>query len=107
MNIQSPLNVKYQLNAVKALRKGIEDYDKRQGWKGPITNKNSNKNWKRILEKIDLDPTLEWDTAEVTKILDNKFLIKILNKELIGEIDLNDLSWIRTKNLVKYLKREI
>ena len=43
LNIQSPLNVKYQLNAVKALRKGIEDYDKRQGWKGPITNKNSNK----------------------------------------------------------------
>ena len=104
LNIQSPLNVKYQLNAVKALRKGIEDYDKRQGWKGPITNKNSNKNWKRILEKIDLDPTLEWDTAEVTKILDNKFLIKILNKELIGEIDLNDLSWIRTKKLGKVFK---
>ena len=31
LNIQSPLNVKYQLNAVKALRRGIEDYDKRQG----------------------------------------------------------------------------
>ena len=40
----------------------------------------------------------------MTKILDNKFLIKILNKELIGEIDLNDLSWIRTKKLGKVFK---
>ena len=28
--------INYQIQALKSLRKGIEDYDRRQGWRGPI-----------------------------------------------------------------------
>ena len=40
LSIRTPLNINYQLNAIKSLRKGIEQYDRRRGWRGAITNKN-------------------------------------------------------------------
>ena len=36
-------NINYQTQAINSLRKGIEQYDKRHGWRGPITNKINNK----------------------------------------------------------------
>ena len=39
LSISTPLNIDYQIKAINALRKGIEAYDKRHGWRGPITNK--------------------------------------------------------------------
>ena len=43
---------KYQIAALEALRFGIEQYDKRHGWRGPITNINENKNGKIKLTKL-------------------------------------------------------
>ena len=31
LSIRTPLNINYQIQAIKSLRKGIEDYDKRRG----------------------------------------------------------------------------
>ena len=45
--IKVPLNVNYQINAQKSLRDGIESYDRRHGWRGPIVNKLNNDNWKK------------------------------------------------------------
>ena len=39
LSIRTPLNINYQIQAIKSLRKGIEEYDRRMGWRGPITNK--------------------------------------------------------------------
>ncbi len=47
LSIKTPLNIDYQIQAIKSLRKGIEDYDKRHGWRGPITNRIKDKNWKK------------------------------------------------------------
>ena len=44
LSIRTPLNIKYQIQAIDSLRKGIEAYDRRQGWRGEITNKFRNKN---------------------------------------------------------------
>jgi penicillin-binding protein 1A len=46
LSISTPLNINYQIQALKSLRKGIEEFDRRKGWRGPITNKNK-KNWKK------------------------------------------------------------
>ena len=59
------------MQAIKSLRKGIEDYDKRHGWRGPITNKIENKNWKNIINKYKLDPTLNWEFAEIINLDDS------------------------------------
>ena len=47
LSIRTPLNINYQIQAIKSLRKGIEEYDRRRGWRGPITNVKKDKNWKK------------------------------------------------------------
>ena len=39
LSIKSSLDINYQLYALSALRSGIESYDRRHGWRGPILNK--------------------------------------------------------------------
>ena len=51
LSIKTPLNINYQIQALKSLRKGIEKYDRRRGWRGPITNKINDKNWKNKIER--------------------------------------------------------
>ena len=38
LSIRTPLNSYYQVEALAALREGLEEYDKRHGWRGAITN---------------------------------------------------------------------
>ena len=47
LSISTPLRIKYQIQALESLRKGIEDYDMRRGWRGSITNKIHDKNWQK------------------------------------------------------------
>ena len=39
LNIKTPLNLELQSIATMSLRKGLENYDKRKGWRGPLINK--------------------------------------------------------------------
>ena len=49
LNIKTPLNLELQNIATSSLRKGLEIYDRRKGWRGPLTNKkNSRKLEKRF-----------------------------------------------------------
>ena len=38
LSIKTPLDINYQIQAINSLRKGIEDYDRRHGWRGPKKN---------------------------------------------------------------------
>ena len=68
LSISTPLRINYQIQALKSLRKGIEDYDRRRGWRGPLTNKIKNKNWQNIISNFKLDPTLKWQFAEISSL---------------------------------------
>ncbi len=82
LSIRTPLNINYQLQAIKSLRKGIEEYDRRHGWRGPITNKNNDINWKNRINEFKLDPTLNWEIAEIIDHnVDGEIKFKILNKK--------------------------
>ena len=64
------------MQALKSLRKGIQDYDRRRGWRGPITNKLINKNWKKIISQYKLDPTLNWQLVEIISLEKNEIKFK-------------------------------
>ena len=101
LSISTPLKINYQIQALKSLRKGIEDYDRRQGWRGPIVNKIKNKNWKKIIAQYKLDPTLDWHLAEIISLDDTKILFETIDKkkEIIkGNIDINNIKWTIPKN---------
>jgi len=99
LSISTPLNGNYQIAALNALRYGIESYDKRHGWRGPITNIFKNTNWKNKIKNIDLDETLGWEIAKIINTDEYKSDIKILNKkEGKHKMIFQDLKWTRTKN---------
>ena len=99
LSIKSPLNINFQIEAIKALRNGIETYDRRHGWRGPITNKNQDVNWKKKLDDFEIDPTLKWEKAEITGINEN-FIILELKKNINVKINKNDLNWALKKKKI-------
>ncbi len=101
LSISTPLNINYQIQALKSLRKGIEDYDRRQGWRGAITNKIQNKNWQKKVDQYKLDPTLNWQIAEIISLTDRDIKFKIINKKKIkigGTLFYKNTKWSVPKN---------
>ena len=84
-----------------ALRKGLLNYDKRKGWRGPLLNKKYNKKWTDNLDKFVLEKSINWDLAIVKNVSDIKIEIetKDSNKGLISQ---KDITWIKKSN--NYLK---
>ena len=99
LSIRTPLNPNYQIQALNSLRKGIEEYDTRHGWRGPITNKIKNKNWKNKIDQYKLDPTLKWKFAEITEINETNLKFKIINEKIkkSGSINTKNLKWVLGK----------
>ncbi len=101
-NIKTPIDLNLQNLATKALRDGLESYDKRRGWRGPLTNKKINEEWKKGLEKFNLEKSIGWELAIVKRV--DKFETVIETKEnKIGIINHEDINWTR-KNFNEILK---
>ncbi len=98
LSISTPLNGRYQISALNALREGIEAYDRRRGWRGPITNKFTNVNWEKKVDNLEIDETLKWDIAEVIEVNKNNSKIKLIKQEKIHNIFFKGLSWTRKEN---------
>ena len=96
LSIRSPLNSFYQIEALKALREGLEEYDKRHGWRGPITNLNIT-DWEKKIEEFKLDKSLKWKLAKVINISKFSAKIEIESKEM-GFIDFENIYWTRKKS---------
>ena len=123
LSIRTPLDIDYQIQAIKSLRKGIESYDKRHGWRGPITNKLKIVNWKSKLNNLKIDPTLEWKLAEILKVDANGFDIKTLQgvkgritkqrikwslsnkKEISDRFEIGDIIFVKKENNIWDLKQ--
>jgi len=99
LSIKTPIDVSYQIFAQKALRHGIESYDRRQGWRGAITNKLNNANWEKKLISTKIDPTLNWNLAEIIEIDNSKLSIEILKKNNKGYIFASSINWAIKNNI--------
>ena len=96
LSISTPLKIDYQIQALKSLRKGIEDFDRRRGWRGPITNKIKNENWEQAINRYKLDPTLNWQPAEIILSNSNEIKFKTIDKNkknIVGTISSKNLKW--------------
>ena len=93
-NIKTPLNIELQNIATLSLRKGLEIYDRRKGWRGSLANKKNSKNWKKDLDKFKLEKSIGWNIAIIEKI--NKFSIIIeTDDNLKGVIYYKNISWTK------------
>jgi len=93
-NINTPINLELQKIATNSLRDGLISYDKRKGWRGPLSNKVFNKNWSKNLEKFKLENSINWKLAIIKKV--NQFSAEVETEDnIIGVIDYSDISWTK------------
>ena len=96
LSIKTPLNSSYQVEALKALRKGLEEYDTRHGWRGAIINLKK-KDWEKNIQEYIPDRSLDWKLAKVIEV--NKLISKIeLQNKEIGFINFTNVAWTRKKS---------
>ena len=93
-NIKTPLDLELQKIATQSLRNGLQEFDKRKGWRGPLSNIKKYKNWKKDLKDLNLEKSLGWELAVVTRIDKFETLIETQN-ENNGTINFNDIDWTR------------
>ncbi len=93
-NIKTPLDLELQKIATQSLRNGLQDFDKRKGWRGPLSNIKKHKNWINDLKDLNLEKSLGWELAVVTRIDKFETVIKTQN-ENNGTINFNDIDWTR------------
>jgi len=94
LNISTPINLGLQKIAIKSLREGLINYDKRKGWRGPLLKGKKILNWKNELDKFKLEKSINWNLAIIKKI--NKFSVEIETEhDLNGIIKYQNISWIK------------
>ena len=92
--IKTPINLELQSIATESLRNGLEEYDKRKGWREPLTNKKYSKEWNKDLKKFKIEKSLDWKLAIVKKV--NKFNLEIETENKInGIIKYKNISWTK------------
>jgi len=98
LNIKTPLNLELQRLATNSLREGIERYDRRSGWRGPIGNIDLTiEDWVSKINVKKLEKTLNWKFARVTKIGISNFEIVTSDGDT-GYITNENIKWTRKKN---------
>jgi penicillin-binding protein 1A len=94
LNIKTPINLSLQKIATKALRDGLVTYDKRRGWRGPITNKKKFKNWNKGLKKFNLEKSINWKLAIIRKL--SQFSAEIETEDKVkGFIKYENITWTK------------
>ena len=99
LQVHTTLNIAMQLAAEKALRTGLRQLDKRQGWRGPLRNlplsdldSDETESSKNDLEKLKgSDEILE---AVVTQVSKDSAQVLVANT-FKGSISLKDMKWAR------------
>ena len=93
--VKTSLDEQLQKIASDALRKGLEQYDRRHGWRGPLINIENKNNWKKYLEKIQLDNFNNWDLAIVNEV-DKNYASITTQSDVVGKIFLKNIAWARS-----------
>ena len=102
LSIRTPLNSYYQIESLKVLREGLEEYDRRHGWRGVLTNIKE-ENWLSNIKELRIDKSLNWKLAKVIELEKMSIQIKTEDEE-IGFVDFKNVSWTRKKNFDEFLK---
>ena len=103
-SVRTTLDPSIQLKAEEALIEGLEKLDKRQGWRGPISNFNlldfKNEELLKYLQDIQKQLPKKRYAAIVTKVSKN-FIDVMLHKKKKIKIEFKNASWVRPQTLKK------
>ena len=94
LSVRSTVVPHLQDIADKALFDGLVEYDRRHGWRGPITNIDLSGNWQQALREVETPADIPWDRAVVLDTDTNEAKLGLMNGEQ-GRIPLRFLTWAR------------
>lgn len=106
LSVRTTLNVALQREARKALHKGLIDFDRKKGWRGPVAQSDISGDWGTALAKVEpLSDLPEWSLAVVLSSGANEAAIglrpqilpgnKVTSERETGVISLKDVTWAR------------
>jgi penicillin-binding protein 1A len=106
LSVRSSLNTEIQIIADKALKKGLLQYDKRHGFRGPVTNDASD-NWQ--LKYINNNPPHNFLIAKIVKFDEqkNNARIEVLLNDKKVDAELVNFKWARESLSGGYLGPKI
>jgi penicillin-binding protein 1A len=95
LSVRTSLNPHLQELAQRALRNGLMAYDRRDGWRGPVTHLEGVADWKDRLAKLPVPPGGEaWHMAAVLAVDAQAAKIGLADGTQ-GAIPLSELKWAR------------
>ncbi len=96
LSIRTTLDTSMQLAGRAALRRGLEAYDRRHGWRGPLTTLESFDDWPAQLEAVEPPPDLDaqWRVAVVLEVSEEAADIGFADQSR-GTVPVSELRWAR------------
>ena len=96
LTVYSTVNPEYQNLAAQALRSGLEEYDRRHGWRGPIANLETVDNWAVGLKKMKevSVPDPDWQLGVVLKLRPQDAEMGFADGTR-GTLNLSEIKWAR------------
>ena len=108
LSVRTSLDPRLQEIADRVLRQGLEAYDRRHGWRGPIAQLGElGEDWADRLAKVEVpEVDVSFRVAVVTKV--NKAVAEIAFSDgALGEIPLGEMKWARKALKKGYLGPQI
>jgi len=98
LNVYTTMNKKSQMSAAKALQEGLQELDKRRGWRGPIDHK-EDVDIEREKEKSEPASSVVSEANEIVsglvlEVSKNEAIIKA--RGIIGKLSIKDAQWAST-----------
>ncbi|MFC4724952.1 penicillin-binding protein 1A [Glycocaulis abyssi] len=96
LSVRTSLDTRAQLAARSALRAGLLEYDRRYGYRGPLTTLENFDAWPEQLAEVEVPRDLDegWTHAVVLEVRDGDVLIGTVDRAR-GSIPLSELRWAR------------
>jgi|CXWL01.1.fsa_nt_gi penicillin-binding protein 1A len=97
LSIRSTLDTRLQLAAAQSLRRGLEEYDRRHNWRGPIARGDAAGDVQAQLDDAERPPQLSgWVRAMVTGTR-NGVITLTDEQERVGRLNADDVTWAGTR----------
>ena len=96
LSIRTSLDPKLQNAATEALQSGLLNYDKRHGWRGPLSKIDLTKDWQKEFAQLEMPSYApdNWLYGIVLKVTDEQAHIQ-LKDGTKGMIDAKDMKWAK------------
>jgi penicillin-binding protein 1A len=96
LSIRTTLDTNMQLSARRALRDGLESYDRRHGYRGALSSIELGDGWAERLAETEVPRDLDegWLQAVVLEVSDQQAVIGLLN-ETTGIVPFSEIEWAR------------